>query len=199
MDAGLNYVAFGFNRVSPLALKDDTEKLAYHMLGCTDVELQFYKHPIKAKDHPRISGEWQNRPDIKKSVDTGLDSRGLAGEHSVGYEIKSKQFRLRGHSVSSDPQYWEDTGNIVSIPDLLGIQMFAILPSIMVSGDIEVDQYMPEIRRRFELDSLIVSMVGGREFWFSERELRKYTDKDSYPIYDFTFPNTLEELAKLSR
>jgi hypothetical protein len=111
----------------------------------------------------------------------------------------SGQDKFNALGLSSNPQYWTSTGKIVGIPDLLGAQMFVLLPTAIGSGDPEVDQYLPEIRRGFELQALIVSLSSGREFWFSGPALEKLVDNGGYPIYSFRFPKTLDELRKLER
>lgn len=198
---GTTYAAFGFSADAPIAPNETTEKLAYTILGYSEIELQFFKNPIAPSDHPQISGNWASNiaPDLKLAVTAGLSSEGLSGEHVIEYELKSQQFRLQSLGLASDPRYWQSTGKIVGIPDLLGAQMFVLLPSIMVSGDRAIDQFIPEIRKGFELDTLIVSLSTGREFWFRGSDLKKQTTKNGYPIYSFIFPNTSDELRKLER
>jgi hypothetical protein len=137
-------------------------------------------------------------PDLRLGVAGGFSS-GLSGEHRIEYDIKSRQFRLSAHSLPSDPRYWNSTGKILGIPDLLGAQMIVRLPSIVVSGDATVDAYLPQIRRRFELDTLIISLSGGRQFWFRRDMFQKYIDEKGYPIYSFIFPSTSDELRALER
>lgn len=199
--SGKTYQEFGFSAEAPLAPDMTSEKLAYTILGYSEVELQFFKNPIAPNDHPGISGNWNGniKPDLKLGVTGGLSPSGLSGGHTIEYDLKSKRFRLRANGLSSDPRYWTSTGKIVGIPDLLGPQMFVLLPSVMVSGDPAVDQYLPEIRKGFELDTLIVSLSSGREFWFRGADLERHVDKDGYPIYSFIFPKTLDELRKLER
>lgn len=192
---GNTYEAFGFSAESPLTPDRPSEELAYTVLGYSEVELEFFKNPIAPNDHPLISERSNIRPDLKLGVSGGLSDRG----HTIEYDIKSKRFTLRAGGLSSDPRYWESTGKIVGIPDLLGAQMFVHLGSVMVSGDPAVDQFLPEIRRSFKLDTLIVSLSSGREFWFRGADLEKHVDKDGYPIYSFIFPKLLDELRKLER
>jgi hypothetical protein len=140
---GKTYEEFGFSAAAPLAPDRTTEKLAYTLLGYSEVELQFFKTPIAPNDHPLISGNWQS--DIKSDLKLGVSSDFFgreSGRHSIEYEIKSRQFRLRSFGLSSDPQYWEGTGKIVGLPDLIGAQMFVHLRSVMVSGDPTVDLYL---------------------------------------------------------
>ena len=89
------------------------------------------------------------------------------------------------------------TGATVAV--LLGAQMFVRLHSIMVSGNPAIDEYLKQIRGGLEVDTLIVSLSSGREFWFTRAQLQRHLDADGYPIYSFTFPNTMEELRKLQR
>lgn len=194
------YRRFSFGADAPLAPSETTERLAYTILGYSEVQLELFKQPTDPSSY-RVSFEYRTTPitpDLKLSVAGGFSS-GLSGEHRIDYDIKSKQFSLSASSLPSDPRYWNSTGKILGIPDLLGAQMIVRLPSIMVSGDATVDAYLPEIRRRFELDTLIISLAGGRQFWFRRDMFKKYIDERGYPVYSFIFPSTSEELRALER
>lgn len=191
------YESFSFSAEAPFAPDKTNEKLAYTILCYSEVELQFFKNPIAPSVHPRISGNWESsiKPDLKLGVTGGL----APGDHIIQYELKSKRFTLQAARLSSDPRYWDSTGKIVGIPDFLGAQVFVLLPSVMRSADTAVDQFLSEIRRGFELETLIVSLSSGRAFWFREANLQKHVDKDGYPIYSFIFPKTSDELRRLER
>ena len=195
LDAGRNYTAFSFDKSSTLAPIRNEEKLAYAILAYAEVELQFYLHQFDPKNHPDIGGDLTNRPDLKLSVTSGLDPSGVSGAHSVDYAISSKQFQLQAFSVKSDPAYWESNGSIVGIPDLQGCQMFIRLPSSIVSGDDAIDKYIPEIRKRFALESLTISVAGGQEFWFRRDSLTRHTDMRGFPLYEIK----LDDLKKFRR
>jgi hypothetical protein len=190
------YTSINFDGDAPLAPSETSEKLAYTILGYLDVELKFFKQPIDPSSY-RVSAA-NRMPDLRLEV-TGGFSSGLSGEHLIQYDIPSRQFRLYAPKLASDPQYWSSTGKILGIPDLLGAQMIVRLPSIWVSRDATVDAYLPEIRRRFELDTLIISISGGRQFWFRRNMFQKYIDENGYPIYSFIFPSTSEELRRLEK
>jgi hypothetical protein len=198
---GKTYEQFGFSAAAPMAPDRTTEKLAYTLLGYSEVSLQFFKKPIAPNDHPLISGNWQSdiKADLKLGVSSDFFGRESGTPHSIEYELESRQFKIRSFGLSSDPRYWEGTGKIVGLPDLIGAQMFVDLRSVMVSGDPTVDQYLKEIRKGLELQTLIVSLSSGSEFWFRTENLQKHTDKEGYPIYSFVFPKTMEELRKLER
>ena len=69
----------------------------------------------------------------------------------------------------------------------------------MISGDATVDQYVKEIRKRFELDILILSVSGGRKFWFTDKELIKHYDHNGFPFYEYKFSKEPDGLAALQR
>jgi hypothetical protein len=196
MDKARNYRAFSFSGASPLAPKRKSEKLAYTVFGYSGVELQFFKNAIKPSEHPRISVNGHSRPDLSLSVSAGLDDQGLSGGHTIAYRLSSGSFEFEAHDIRADPLYWESTGDIISIPDLLGSQMYVTVHDNMVSGDPSVDRFLPEIRRKFELGTLVLK-IGGQEFWFRKKGFQKYKDRNDYPIYVFNFPKTLEELKRL--
>ena len=193
------YDDFGFSAAAPFAPDRDKEKLAYMLLNYLSLDLHFYRTPIATANHRSISGNGgpENKPDLELGVSSELSSE--REKHSVVYDLKSKQFMIRGSMLRSDPQYWQSTDRIVGLPDLLGGQMFVHLRQIMVSGDPTVDQYLTEIRKGLEIQTLIVSLSSGREFWFKGDELQKHVDQSGHPIYSFIFPKTAEELRKLER
>lgn len=199
-DQGRNPIDIAFDGSAVLSPDRTKEKLAFTVLGYSEIKVEFFKVPIDPKSHYSISGEFNNKPDLKISLSSGLGVPGLGGNHVLEYNLKEKSFKLRGSDISSDSKYWESTGKIVSIPDLAGSQIFISLPSVMVSGDMnEVDQYLPEIRRRFALDTLILNFGKGRQFWLQSKELIRLDTKVGTPLYVYTFPKTVEELNKLSR
>ena len=167
------YEAFDFTPAAPLAPDRQQEELAYTLLNYSSVELQFFKTPIAPKDHPQISGDWSSgvKPDLKLSVTSEFEARSFS-KHVVEYIVNSKQFRLYALGLMSDPRYWEASGKVVGIPDLLGAQMFVRLHSIMVSGNPAIDEYLKQIRGGLEVDTLIVSLSSGREFWFTRAQLQ---------------------------
>lgn len=198
---GNTYQEFGFSETAPLAPDKTREKLAYTILGYSDVELQFFKKPIAPGDHLQVSGNWRSysKPDLKLEVTGGLSPKNSDGGHDIEYEIKTKRFTLLALDLTANPKYWESSGNIVGIPDLLGAQMFVFFPSTMVSGDPAIDQFLPEIRRGFQLETLTISISTGRVLWFRGADLQKHIAKDGHLIYSFIFPNTMNELRKLER
>ena len=199
--SGKPYETFSFSSEAPLAPKRTSEGVAYTVLGYSQVELQFFKNPIAPSDHPLVSGNWRNgiKPDLKLSVSADLSKPLGQGGHDIEYDLESKRFRIEAFMLSSDAQYWVSTGKILGIPDLLGAQMFGLIRSHMYSGDPAIDRFLREIRRGFELDTLLVSISTGRELRFYGADLQKHVDKDGYPIYSFIFPKTSDELRKLER
>jgi hypothetical protein len=195
---GRRYQSFDFAADAPLAPSRTSERLAFTILGYSEVELEFFKQPIDPSIYRETGAFRTSRitPDLRLSVSGGFSS-GLSGEHLIEYNVKSRQFRLIAHKLTSDAQYWDSTGKILGIPDLLGAQMIVRLPSIVVSGDPTLDVYLPEIRRGFELETLIISLSGGRQFRFRRDMFQKYTGERDLPIYSFTFPKTSDELRRM--
>ena len=115
----------------------------------------------------------------------------------IGYDLKTKRFRLQGNDLLSDPKHWQSTGAIVGIPDLAGAQMFVLF---RCSGAVEAtdQQISEEIQTNYELETLTISMSPGRRLRFNGSKLQKHTSKfSSCPIFSFTFPNTSSELKEL--
>ena len=188
---------FAFDGTSTLSPNRSTEKLAHTVFGYSTVELQFYRKPITVKDFPPVSEDSKYKPDLKLSASAGLNSSGLDGQLSVEYHVKDEAFRLSSHMVPSDPKFWESDGEIVGLQDLLGTQLFVRLPSVMLSGDVVIDQYVPEIRRRFKLETLVISFYGGFELWLRHNDLEAHADKDGLPFYVYVFPTTMAGLQRL--
>ena len=190
---------FDLNLDSSLFPNKRNEKLANIILSYAEIELQFYKTPISINEHPNIGGDWSNKPDLKISVGSELSRLNDEQGHSVEYNIEKQTFSLNAHMIRSDPKYWESTGKIIGIPDLLGAQVFIRLPSIVISGHLEVDQFLPEIRKGFQLRTLILNFSNGREFWLTKKELKLHYEDNGLPIYVYEFPKTAEKLAAMSR
>ena len=193
-DGNVNIFWFGIK--SPLAPDISNEHLAYWLLDYFKIELWFFKTPINPIDiHPRIYGA-PKQPDLKLSVSASLHD----GNQKIEYRVKSKQFALDARRLLSDPQNWESTGKIVGIPDLIGSQMFVILPFDRESGaDVSINKYLHEIQKQFELEDLFIELSDGRRFSFTGKDLEKQVDEEGYAMYSFIFPKTSEGLRKLER
>jgi hypothetical protein len=200
MDRGRNYTEFEFSSDSALAPRRDQEKLAHTILAYSELELNFYRKPVDPKDVWSISGSGGAHADLTMRVDGELaDLKHTAdpGRFTITYDILKKQFGGRAFMLPSDSKYWESTGQIISLTDLAGAQMMVDCRSVMISGDPRVDQYIPEIRKRVELRTLVISVAGGRQLWFREKDFKKLDDREGYPVYVYQFPQKVEDLNKL--
>ena len=193
-----NPITIAFDASSKLSPNRVTEELSYNIFAYSDIVLEFFKSPIKPESHHLISGIFDSTPDLKIGFNSGLDIQGMGGNHDIEFSLKTKEFKLMGN-MSTDPKYWESTGKIVGVTDLAGSQLFISLPSIMQSGNIEVDKYLPEIRKKFALDALILNFASGRKFWIKYSDIKKLNAKDGFPLYVYTFPNSVGDLNKISR
>jgi hypothetical protein len=199
---GKNYNEFDFTSAAPFAPNVRSEMLAYTLLDNSELELQFFKDPIDPKDHSAINADRGKglEPDWTLSVAGSLSRQGsYLGRHTIDYSMNPKIFSIRAEGFLSNPRFWVSTGKIVGIPDLLGAEMFVLLQPHTTTGDPAIDQFLSEIRRGFELDSLIISISTGRELWFRKADLLKHVDTKGYPIYSFIFPKTPDGLRMLER
>jgi len=203
LEAG-NVIRFGFDGGSPFAPMREREELAYNVLGYAYLDITFYKKHIVPWEHPlsivdlnkRLPLYLSNQPDLEVSVETGFE--GCRDSHMVLYQLEPSQFWLKGILVPTVPQSL--SGKIEGIPDLVGVQMFVSLRDPRKSNSLEVEEYELDVRRRFELDALSLEISAqGRKMDLGRDDLERHVDANGYPLYVFTFPDTLERVEALFR
>jgi hypothetical protein len=159
------------------------ELLAYTVLNYAEIELSFYQAPIKPREFSDPLGKRRYEADLQMSITSSIQARGVDGGHQVEYDLRNGQVRIDAFRVPSDPQFWKSNGKIVGVPDLLSSQVVIRLPSVMVSGDQSADQFLKAIRTKFELDTLVLNLSDGREFWLRATEFKRYVDHNGFPFY----------------
>ena len=138
-DEARNPIDIEFDGSAVLAPNKSSEELAFMVLGYCEVSLEFFKSPIDPALHYLVNDRSGKSPDLRIELRSGLGIPGAGGNHNIEYSLKNKTFKLSGFDLSSDSKFWRSTGKIISIPDLAGSQLFIAFPSVMQSGDIEVD------------------------------------------------------------
>jgi hypothetical protein len=207
LDRDGSVMRFNLNSQSTLAPHHDSEQLAYELLLNSTIEVELYKTPIKPQDRLKLSRareERINKPDLTLRVFGNLNSQ----THLIDYTLESKQFAITSRERLADPFFWSPSGKIVGLTDLLGAQMFVLMPKYTGSEDEDFRESFNEIGRAFELQSLFINLSDGHGFVFMGPayeghvyggSLEKHIGRDGYPVYSFTFPKTLEELRKIER
>lgn len=202
-DKGNNPVNINFDRSALLAPDKSKEALAYWVFIAADITLDFFRSPIDEKSYTSIPGDFINNSDLRIELRSWLGDYGSNNSHEMTYNLKEKQFKLSVNYSACDPDpdpgYRINTGKILSIQDLAGSQLFVRLLNGVYSGDAnKVDRYLPEIRRSFGLDILILNFGKGREFWIMSKEFKQLQTKDGFPLYVYTFPQTVDALNELT-
>ena len=198
---------FEFSSQSTLAPRGDSEQVAYALLLNSSLQVEFYRTPIKLQDRPVIIGLLEERshdPDLIFKINGNL----ITQTHLIDYDLESKDLVLKSRERAADPFFWHSSAKIVGLTDLLGAQMFVVMPRYANLNDETLNEDYGTIGKLFELQSLSMTLSDGHRLVFMGpayvgREyggnLEKHLGRDGYPVYSFTFPKTMEELRKIER
>ncbi|NWL17779.1 hypothetical protein [Pseudomonas umsongensis] len=102
--------------------------------------------------------------------------------------------------VSGTSSEWNGNGRIVSVMDLLNSTM--ILQLYNRSADAR-EGFTPsevgELRRKTDLIELKIKLPNGALLVFDEDNLSKHVNKRGEPYYSFKFPDTLDDLLRMTK
>lgn len=171
------------------------ETMAYYLIRHVDFHLKFYKNPISPtyfEEKLKKESEYK-KPDLRIDMDTSeQDQFGI----SLDYNVNDKSFRVNGSSINSDSRYWETNSKIISLPDLKGSQLFVFTGSINVPSIKNDNSKLVSLRGGVRLDTLIINIAGGQEFWLRTKELKEYKTPRGLKYFVFSFPNGIEEYVR---
>jgi hypothetical protein len=195
-DYGIFVTGYSANSILSIELRKDSpllpdkmnETLAYYVLQYGEVDYKFYDSTVRNISDTTI-------PDFHFTVATGIVNNGLNGEHKIEYNFENKALYIEAFMVNSDPRYWDKTGKIISIPDLSKAKSIITLPSIVVSGNNQVDNQLEEIRKGFQLKRSFFRLTEGRELHFKQKNLTRISKANELPKYLFLFPRNLAEIS----
>lgn len=171
------------------------EELAFYLIRHTDFHLAFFKEPISPTYFEReITDESEyKRPDLVIDIDTSeQDQFGIGLE----YNTENKTFEIRGSSIQSDPRYWRTNGEIISMPDLKGSQMFVFTDSITVPSLDTDNSDLLELRGGIKMHTLIIDVAGRQQFWFRTDKLHEYKTPRGLSYFVFSLSNGIGEYAR---
>ena len=205
--------AVTFSAKSSLAPRKAEEPIPFFVLGHMEVSLEFYKYPIEPERHPgMIDFSVAKTPADLALIEKDLKSGDLGFEvdssaspssnremHNFHFRLSTKKLSVSSPSIRVNNEYVRSSGEIVSVADLPGSQLFLMLRSPIVSGKIEVDEPLFEVRKKLTLDSVTLRVANGREFQLNSKDMTKLMTPAGFPMYVFYWPKTTAELATMSR
>jgi hypothetical protein len=169
---------------SPVFPQWATDHVANGVLAIQAMDLSFYKKPIMASQFSSVRGT-KDDPDL--AIDL-FDRDGLA----LNETIKDGSFWLMG-GLESDRRTWRNrTGNIVSLPDLAGAQLFVTIGPVGINiGEnakkIAENAAFLKARSEFRLGDLNLRL-GTRNIWIHESDFKKFVNSEGETVWEFDFP-----------
>lgn len=171
------------------------EELAFYLIRHADFHLAFFKDPISPTYFEReITDESEyKKPDLVIDIDTSEQDQFGIG---LKYNIENKTFEIEGSSIQSDPRYWRTNGEIISMPDLKGSQMFVFTDSITVPSLQADNSDLVALRGGIKMRTLIIDIAGRQKFWFRTNNLHEYKTPRGLSYYVFSLSKGIEEYAR---
>lgn len=173
---------------SPLFPQRSTERFAYTVFENSTITLYFYRTPIEIQKFPHFGaiepGRVVKEPDIVMYFEQDYDS---PWDISLEYEPPTGAFRVKGSSILSDARYWNSSGEIISLLDLTGAQVFITAGHTLVSFE------EPNKRVHPEVDAVILDIGSRKGLWFRRTKLILHKNPiDGETVYEYRFPKTFE-------
>jgi hypothetical protein len=168
-----------------------TDPVAYAALHRVDVTLHIYRNPIHPTAYPFHGALNAARfPNLKKpDLIMSFSNDHATGERlCLDYDFEKRHLMLKGFDLSTDPRSWNGTGQVISLLDLRGAQMFIeIPPAVTVVGTERV---------RISRSALYLRLRVGEFEGFGIRadELKRHVGVDGLPFFEYRFPTTLEPI-----
>ena len=167
------------------------EPIAYAALHRVDVTLHIYRNPIDPTAYPfhgALNAErfrTLKKPDLIMSFN---NDHANGARLCLDYDFEKRYLMLKGLDLATDPTSWNGTGQIISLLDLRGAQMFIeIPPAITVLGNERV-----QITRSARYLRLRLGEFEG--FGIRADELKRHVGADGLPFFEYRFPTTLDQI-----
>jgi len=157
----------------------ETEERASRILSIPSVELAFYSKPID----PTKFSPFDERPEHQADIRATLESDPTQPLLLHFYGSKD-DLQIRGDLVT-DPERWMLSGNLLSIQDLAGGQMFVSLGPLGYKGSDGKDYEFPE-RRPFYFTKLYLR-ISKRMFEIDGKKLIQYQTSSGSPFWCYEF------------
>ena len=135
-----------------------------------------------------------------------LDNR----PNRLDYNYRDKKLSIMG-SHEFAPVVWKKNGNISSIIDLNGAQIF-LLPNYSTDAEVrdryskvlnkELVKKQRELAKAVNIKTILLSFASGHELWIDGTNIKKSAYRDGYPIFSIILPKdnegflTLQEKTK---
>jgi len=184
-------------RSSSLSPRAAGESVAQLVLGSLGFTLEIFKDPIRPQDYRHLNGGRGRKPDLSMGFwwSEGGSARG-GGILRPSYDVRQGEFVVAGFEARSNPEDWRSTGEIASIADLLGSQLW-VVPMTMTHSDPRLSSQIAAVRKRMRLDTFYLSLGAGRGIAPPVTAFQGLVDRRGLPVYVFTLPRTKAEFRAL--
>lgn len=156
------------------------------LLGSLSLEAAFYKEP--RADSELLATRWsgEGQPDLQ--IEFTMDHL-----PNLKYELEGSKFNILQRS-KSDSQFWDSSGEIISLSDLAGAQVYFYLKAYgSVQMQPEADSVFRDGVRNSILETVILR-IDELDLWFRDTQLRGFQAENGVTIWTATLPETLPEI-----
>ncbi|WP_282609996.1 hypothetical protein [Pelagibius sp. Alg239-R121] len=172
--------------VSGLYPQSDVSNPFGSLLESLSLEVAFYQEP--RADAEIIATRWsgEGQPDLQIS---------FRQDHlpNLSYEFEGSKFNIL-QSHTSDSKFWDSSGEIISLSDLAGAQVYFYLTAIGWSGmQADVDSVFWGGVRNSVLETVILR-IDELELWFRDEQLREFQAENGVTVWIATLPESLPEI-----
>jgi hypothetical protein len=166
--------------------------LASDFLNSVGIRIEFYMRPV---DADRFKLGFGRNPDLAMIVtsNTSFDRNGIQRAF-LRYDLKEHRLFVVANNEYSDPNRWEGSGKITSIPDLLKSEMVVRLIDTRSSSNDQETQALKNLN--FDITNVSLKMSGGREFQFVRKMFTRDKDYNDRYFYVCNFSANRRQYEK---
>jgi hypothetical protein len=164
---------------------EQTEPEAFAAFRYMEVTLYFYREPIPPSKYPYQSSGTSQRPVVAPDIAmTFRDDRTRDDELCIEYDFELQRFALGAWDLTTDRDYWNSSGKIISVADLSGAQVFVEVSRWRI--DVAAREDSPVIAPRPVLMILKVGELSS--LWIHPQDLTRHVGEDGHVFWEYRFP-----------
>lgn len=175
--------AIMFCEHSPFMPSAKTNPEAAQLVGALNVRILLYRRPVDPAEWPLFV------PTGKTAVQPDLEMWFASGNRCIDYRSSRRRMILRDIGALTNPEQWQNSGEIISLMDFRGAQM------VVDSHPRRTD----DAPRQLQLSDFELFVGSLQALWLPRRMWTVRTLPNGDHVYEFVFPSALDEILALQR
>jgi len=156
-------------------------------MSVSNISISIYKKNIDPKEFEPFNSGGSHAPDLAIDLYSyqNDDLTSQLQPMDIGYQIDEKKYILDGRFISDEKQWKDKTRNIVSLPDLDGVQIFLGIGPIGHEKSF-INKKFLSLRSKFEFGSFNIEF-NNTELWVNSKDLIKHISSKGSVFWEFRY------------